>query len=268
MQECLAVVLHKSTRILNKNRMPSRSLIQSRFLASADAGALVALFERLSDVSFFLKDKRGRFMALNQRGCDFCGVAGEADAIGRTDADFFPRQRAADYRRDDMAVMASGTAMTERVESAPEEEASPRLVLTAKIPVRDRTGRVIGIAGISRVLPELRAERHRLARLDRVIAHLHDHFTDALLSADLAAIARLSVSQFERSFRRAFGTTPHQYVLRLRIEAACRSLAKSDESIAAIAVGCGFADHAHLTRSFSRHMSMTPTQYRNRYRPK
>jgi PAS domain S-box-containing protein len=268
MQERLAVVLHKSAHILNKNRMSSPSRKRQRFLARTDAAALVALFEQLSDVSFFLKDERGRFMALNRRGCDFCGVASEADAIGRTDADFFPRQRAADYRRDDLAVMASGTAMMERVESAPEEEASPRLVLTAKVPVRDRSGRVIGIAGISRVLTELRTERQRLAMLDRVIVHLHDHFTEALPSSTLAAIAGLSVSQFERSFRRAFGTTPHQYVLRLRIDAACRQLAQSDDSIAAIAVGCGFADHAHLTRSFSRHMSMTPTQYRHRYPPK
>ena len=263
MQWRLPIVLHKSARNLNKNRMSPPSRQQRRFLARTDAAVLVALFGQLNDVSFFLKDERGRFMALNRRGCDFCGVASEADAIGRTDADFFPRRRAADYRRDDLAVMA----MTERVESAPEEEASPRLVLTTKIPVRDRSGAVIGVAGISRVLPELRAERQRLAMLDRVIVHLHGHLTEALPSAGLAAIAGLSVSQFERSFRRAFGTTPHQYVLHLRIEAACRQLAQRDDSIATIAVGCGFADHAHLTRSFSRHMAMTPTQYRRRSQP-
>jgi AraC-like DNA-binding protein len=262
-----AFVLQESAPSLNKNRMPSPARRRQAFLARVDAAALAALLERLGDVSFFLKDRHGRFMALNQRGCDYCGVASEADAIGRTDRDFFPRRRADAYMRDDAAVMASGEAMAERVESAPEEEASPRLVLTAKVPVRDRAGRVIGVAGISRVIAGLAPQRQRLARLDRVVAHIHAHAAEPLSSTSLAAIAGLSVSQLERSFRSAFGTTPRQYLLRQRVESACRRLAESDESIAAIAVGCGFADHAHLTRSFSRQMAMTPTQYRQRYQP-
>jgi AraC-like DNA-binding protein len=262
----LPVVLHGTARTLNKSRMTAAARRQA-FLARADAAALVALFDRLGDVSFFVKDRRGRFMALNRRGCDYCGVASEADAIGRTDRDFFPRRRAEDYMRDDAAVMASGEPLIERVESAPEGEASPRLVLTAKMPLCDRAGRVIGIAGISRPLERLRPQRERLARLDRVIAHLHANLTGALSSAGLAAIAGLSVSQFERTFRRAFGTSPRQHLLRLRVEAACRHLAEGDDAIATIAVGCGFADHAHLTRSFRRQMAMTPTQYRQRHRP-
>jgi AraC-like DNA-binding protein len=238
---------------------------QQAFLARTDAAALVALFDRLGDVSFFLKDRRGRFMALNRRGCDYCGVASEAEALGRTDRDFFPRRRADDYMRDDAAVMASGEPLCERIESAPEDEASPRLVQTVKVPVRDRAGRIIGVAGFSRPVEGLRAQRQSLARLDRVIAHLHAHLAEPLSSAGLAAIAGRSLSQFERSFRRAFGTSPRQHLLRLRIEAACRRLAASDDTIAVIAVGCGFADHAHLTRSFRRQMGMTPSDYRRRH---
>lgn len=238
---------------------------QQAFLARIDAAALVALFDRLGDdVSFFLKDSQGRFMALNRRGCDYCGVANEADAIGRTDRDFFPRRRADDYMRDDAAVMRSGEMLSERIESAPEGEASPRLVQTVKVPVRDRRGRIIGVAGFSRPVEALRQQRQNLARLDRVIAHLHANLADPVSSGKLAAIAGRSVSQFERSFRRAFGTSPRQHLLRLRIEAACRRLADSDDTIAAIAADCGFADHAHLTRSFRRQMTMTPTQYRGR----
>jgi AraC-like DNA-binding protein len=266
MPDQLPLVLQDPAPTLKKSRMTDASQRRQAFLARAQAGALVALFERLTDVSFFLKDRQGRFMALNRRGCDYCGVASEAEAIGRTDHDFFPRRRAEGYMQDDAAVMASGDALVERIESAPEEEASPRLVLTAKVPVCDRKGRVIGVAGISRVVTELQPQRQGLARLDRVIAHLHDHLGESMTSGGLAAIAGLSVSQFERSFRRAFGTTPHQYLLRQRIDTACRHLAESDASIAAIANRCGFADHAHLTRTFSRQMSMTPTQYRQRYR--
>jgi PAS domain-containing protein len=46
------------------------------------------LFDLLPDVSFFVKDRQGRFMALNRKGCEYCGVASEAAAIGMTDHDF------------------------------------------------------------------------------------------------------------------------------------------------------------------------------------
>jgi len=262
----LPVVLHLPACTLNKSRMTTAAL-QQTFLARMDAAALAELFSHLGDVSFFLKDRRGRFMALNRRGCDYCGVANEADAIGRTDRDFFPRRRADSYMRDDETVMTTGKPLYERVESAPEGEASPRLVLTVKVPVRGHNGRIIGVAGLSRPLEKLSTQRQALSRLDRVIAHLHANLTDPLPSATLAGIAGLSISQLERSFRRAFGTSPRQHLLRLRIESVCRRLAESDDTIAAIAVDCGFADHAHLSRSFRRLMQMTPSQYRSRLTP-
>ncbi len=54
----------------------------------------LALFDLLPDVSFFVKDLSGRFVALNRRGCEYCGVVSEDEAIGRTDHDFFPQSRA------------------------------------------------------------------------------------------------------------------------------------------------------------------------------
>jgi AraC-like DNA-binding protein len=272
-------VLHLRALGLNENRMPNAAQRQTAlsrsgssrsgssrsrrdFLATADVQALLALFGQLPDVSFFLKDRAGRFIALNRRGCDYCGVKDEADAIDCTDRDFFPRRRADDYMRDDEAVMTSGEAILDRVESAPEGEASPRLVLTSKVPVRDRRGRVIGVAGISRTVEQLRAGRQQLGRLNLVATRLHEDPGAVHRTTDLAKLAGLSASQFERTFRRAFGTTPHRHLLRLRIETACRRLRESDDSIATIAVGCGFADHAHFTRTFRRAMGMSPTEYR------
>lgn len=242
----------------------TRDASRQAFLRAIAPDALVALFAQVAEVSFFLKDRRGRFMALNRRGCDFCGVAHEADAIGRTDRDFFPRRRADDYMRDDEAVMASGTAILQRLESAPEGEASPRLVMTSKMPVRDHRGRVIGVAGVSRLVDQLRPGRRRLGRLEMVATRMHGDPSAGHRTTDLARLAGLSPSQFERNFRSAFGTTPHRHLLGLRIEAACQRLGESDASIATIAVDCGFADHAHFTRTFKRRMGMTPTAYRQR----
>lgn len=220
------------------------------------------LFELLPDVSFFAKDRRGRFVALNRLGCEFCGVVKEADALGKTDRHFFNARRAAEYVRDDAAVMCSGRPVVNRIESAPAREGSPRLVMTTKVPLHDRAGRVVGVAGVTRRLEQVRERPGVVAPLARVIERMHERPGDDLSSRDFARIAGMSLSHFDRVFRRMVETSPRQYFLRVRVEAACRWLAESHDTIAAIAVACGFHDHAHFTRSFRRIVGLTPSAYR------
>ena len=56
-----------------------------------DVGELLKVMELLPEVSFFLKDRECRFVGLNARGREYCGVTREEDALGKTDHDFFPR---------------------------------------------------------------------------------------------------------------------------------------------------------------------------------
>lgn len=223
---------------------------------------VLALFDLLPDVSFFVKDRKGRFMALNRRGCEYCGVVSENEAIGNTDHDFFPSTRADVYREDDEQVMRTGEPIFHRIESAPEDEGSPRLVTTSKIPLRDRRGRVIGIAGFSRQIE--RIQSGTADAMADVITYLHKNFSGDVATGELAAMAGLSVSHFERRFRLAFGSSPRQYLIRIRIERAATMLRETDQSITTIAQACGFYDHAHFSRSFHRVMSMAPSTYRKR----
>lgn len=226
---------------------------------------LFGLFDLIPGVSFFVKDRRGRFISLNRRGCEYCGVVSEADAIGMTDHDFFPKQRADEYRADDVAVMDSGEPIINRIESAPEAAGSPRLVMTSKVPLRDRRGRVIGIAGVSRQIEHIREQSGTADAFADVIRHLHDNYGQTQTAEDLASMAGLSISQFERRFRRAFGSSPHQYLVRVRIENAARILLETYETVSQVAQACGFYDHAHFSRSFRRIMNVSPTEYRRRH---
>lgn len=223
-----------------------------------------ALFEFLPGLSFFVKDRKGRFIALNRRGCEYCGVPSEADAIGKTDHDFFPRSRADEYRADDFAVMESGEAIVDRIESAPEDAGSPRLVMTSKVPLRDKRGRVIGVAGFSRQIERIQTPSGTVDAFGNVIAHLHENFAARLSSEDLAKMAGLSVSHFERRFRRAFGASPRQYLVRIRVEHAAQLLRETEKTVSEIAHACGFYDHAHFSRSFRRIMQLSPSEYRSR----
>lgn len=223
---------------------------------------VLTLFDLLPDVSFFVKDRRGRFIALNRRGCEYCGVVSEDEAIGRTDHDFFPKSRADEYREDDLRVMRSRTAIVNRIESAPESAGSPRLVTTSKIPLRDRGGRVIGVAGFSRQIE--RMQSGTADAMANVIRYLHDHFRENISTESLAEMAGLSVSHFERRFRLAFGSSPRQYLIRVRIENAAVMLRETEKNITEIAQTCGFYDHAHFSRSFLKIMNMSPSAYRTR----
>jgi AraC-like DNA-binding protein len=222
----------------------------------------VRLLDMLPDVSFFIKDDRARFMALNRLGCELCQVKSEQEALGKTDRDFFPPARAEEYMADDLEVMESGLPKFNRIEPAPEREGSPHLVITHKIPLRDAKGRVIGLAGFSRRIEKLRTAPATMKRLASTVAKLHERFAEPLTSAQLAQEAGLSISQFERTFRKAFGSSPHQYLLGIRVEHACRLLNETDDTVSAIAQRCGFYDHAHFTRAFNSWIGTTPARYR------
>lgn len=236
------------------------------FLRETRAADLVRLFDLLPDVNFFIKDRQGRFVALNRCGFEYCGVQREKDAVGRTDFDFFPWRRAVEYRQDDEAVMQTGRAIVNRVESAPEAEGSPRLVMTSKMPLRDSQGRIIGVAGVSRRLDQVRERGSDEARFARIIEHMHKQPAAPLSSEEMARLCGLSQSQFDRSFRRVFGTSARQYLLRVRVEAACRKLAEGRDTVAALAMELGFFDHAHFTRCFRGIMGVTPAAYRRQCR--
>ncbi|MCG8649909.1 MAG: AraC family transcriptional regulator [Pirellulales bacterium] len=233
------------------------------FSRLASSQEVLGLFDLLPDVSFFVKDRRGRFMALNRRGCEYCGVVSEEDALGKTDHDFFPKSRADEYRDDDQQVMRSGNAIINRLESAPEDVGSPRLVTTCKIPLRDRSGRIIGVAGFSRQIE--RMQSGSVDAMAEVMKYLHNHFAENVATDQLAKMAGLSTSHFERRFRLAFGSSPRQYLIRVRIENAAGMLRESDQSISDIAQSCGFYDHAHFSRSFHRVMHLSPSAYRRRH---
>ena len=76
------------------------------------------IFDLIPGVSFFIKDREGRFVSLSLKKHAHCGVATEDDAIGKTDHDFFSPQRADAYRADDVTVMESGEPIVNRVEAA------------------------------------------------------------------------------------------------------------------------------------------------------
>ena len=79
---------------------------------------------------------------------------------------------------------------------------------------------------------------------------------------DLSAVARRSTAHFSRSFKQAFGESPHAYIVRRRLEVACHLMLTSPASLSEIALNVGFSDQAHLCKLFRHAFGQSPSNWR------
>jgi transcriptional regulator GlxA family with amidase domain len=93
------------------------------------------------------------------------------------------------------------------------------------------------------------------------LAYMTRHYGDRVRLADLAAASGETPFQLIRVFRRDIGTTPHAFLVRVRVAIAA-ALLTAGEPIAAIATAVGFVDQAHFTRHFKRLHGRTPARQR------
>jgi AraC family transcriptional regulator len=101
-----------------------------------------------------------------------------------------------------------------------------------------------------------------LARAEEL---LREKFSEHLTLAHVATSVGVHPVHLSREFRRFHHCTIGEYIRRLRVERACRQLHTSDEPLAAIATGAGFSDQSHFSRTFKRHIGMTPAVYRTKF---
>jgi AraC-like DNA-binding protein len=92
-------------------------------------------------------------------------------------------------------------------------------------------------------------------------------YCEPLTVADLAREAGLSRAHFSLEFRRAFGETPHRYLLTRRLERAAALLRDTDRSVTEICFAVGLASVGSFTTSFGRLYGLSPQAYRRSFPP-
>ncbi len=110
------------------------------------------------------------------------GVATEADALGKTDFDLFPREDAARFFADDQAVLKSGQTVLDREESFLDAEGRKHWLLTSKLPLRNQAGAIIGLVGIGRDITLLKEAELK-------VEALHKQLLQASRTAGMAEVA-------------------------------------------------------------------------------
>jgi transcriptional regulator GlxA family with amidase domain len=101
-------------------------------------------------------------------------------------------------------------------------------------------------------------------RLHRTKDFIDSNFKEDIGLAEMADIATLSRYHFLRLFKTAFGETPHQYLIRKRLDAAQKLLLSTNLSITQVCFEVGFESLSSINRLFSQYVGQSPRGYRRR----
>jgi AraC-like DNA-binding protein len=200
-------------------------------------------------------------MAANTATCLRCGIRGEQDLIGSTDADYLPPEVAKAYREDDKKVIRTGKPLVDRLELFYDEQKRLDWFLTTKLPLRDRSGDVIGVIGVAR-RDEKRMMHHDVLEVTAAVSFARDNRHRVTTAADLAKAVGVSERQLYRHLRAALGVSPYELLLRTRIKFAAEQLAQTSLPIVEIALRHGFCDQSAFTQQFRKHIGQTPRAFR------
>jgi AraC family transcriptional regulator len=105
--------------------------------------------------------------------------------------------------------------------------------------------------------PKLHADTARKLR-----EFIHDNLGQRIALDDLAKLADMTTHHLLLAFRKAFDSTPAQYVIRQRLRRVQRQLVHTKKDITTIALEAGFSSHSHLTACFHQHLSCSPSTFR------
>jgi len=226
---------------------------------------LQELFDDLPNVAFFIKDRAGRYLAVNRTLVERCGFADKTEVLGKRPSELFPEPLAALYERQDERVVQSGKALRDQLELHLYPDRRRGWCLTNKYPITDaKTGAVAAIAGLSRDVESSKrgAESRGFPELSRALDALQARIADPPSIEELAALCRLSPAKFSRLVHRVFGLTPRQLALKVRLDEALHLLATTESSLADIALRTGFCDQSAFTRHFRRLSGLPPGIFR------
>ena len=102
--------------------------------------------------------------------------------------------------------------------------------------------------------------------LKAAISYINQHYAEKFSITNLQKIARMSERNLFRSFKRAFGVSPNQYLQNIRVQHAYELLLSTNKSIGEIALDCGFCDSNHFGKVFKNIMHDTPGKIRTQHK--
>ncbi len=169
---------HHANQELRQMHTALEELVHQRTTELAQSNRqLHALLDSIPDMAW-LKDASGHFLAVNQRMADSCGMS-VSEILGKTDLDFYPKEIAEAYQRDDQQVIESG--QLKRVEERyVTRKGVESWIETVKVPVFNDAAQVMGTAGVARDISQRKQAETVLRRSQAELEQLVSERTHAL----------------------------------------------------------------------------------------
>lgn len=221
------------------------------------------VFDAMPSVLFYMKDRAGRYVRVNETLVHRSGFSRREDVLGYTADELFPGLIRASHTVHDEWVMEHRTATREKLMRYVQYDGTPIWCSCTKVPLIDANDEVVGLVGISRDLPRPDERDRVYRRVAGVVEYMETRLSEPIRIPEIAEQFGLSPDALERTVRSMFDLTPKQLLTKLRLEAATRMLAEpGDVTIAAIAYACGYADQSSFSRQFKAVLSVSPAEYR------
>ena len=165
---------------ITERKRAEEALVKEQFLMNI-------MMDNIPDHIYF-KDKDSRFIRINKSQAMRFGLSDSAEAVGKTDFDFFAEQHARPAFKDEQKIMKTGQPLIGLEEKETWPDGSETWVTTTKMPLRDREGEIIGTFGISKDITERKLAEEALRESETRYRSVLQSATDAIVTADSSGI--------------------------------------------------------------------------------
>ena len=138
----------------------------------SDENLLRTLIDNMPDF-IYIKDIKSRFVVANKKLAQVHGIRSPLEMAGKTDFDFYPKELANKYYWNEQEIITSGKPLINIEEQSLDETGETIYLSTTKIPLKDSTGKIIGLVGIGRDITSKKKEEELLAEHTKQLQKLN-----------------------------------------------------------------------------------------------
>jgi len=133
----------------------------------------------------YVKDAQSRFVVANLFAARTMGKETPEELLGKSDFDFYPKEVADAFYRDEQAIVGSGVPLFNREETGIDRQGNSISILSTKVPVRDNAGRITGLAGVGRDITDRKRVEQALRESSELVKLLLDSVPEAIYGIDM-----------------------------------------------------------------------------------